>query len=421
MGPLSGMKVIDLTSVLMGPFATQYLGDFGADVIKVEPPSGDVMRGIGPSRSPEMGPLFLNSNRSKRSVVLNLKTAEGRELLLELCRDADVMVYNVRPAAMKRLGLSWEEVHAVNPRLIYAGLYGYGQQGRYAARPAYDDLIQGGATLSHLFLLSGSEEPRYVPTAIADRVVGLTGLSGILAALIERNRSGRGQRVDVPMFETMVNLVLSDHLGGLTFDPPAGGGGYARLTEQNRRPLRTADGHVCTLVYTDDQWRRFLTAIGREDLMEADGRFASFTARMENVSHVYGWLADVFRTRTSGEWIDLLDAADVPVMAMHTFETVLLDPHLVDARFFKTVEHPSEGRTVSMSNPVQMSATPVEITRYAPMLGEHTIEVLQELGVSQDRIASLLNQGIAVAAGTPAMPPFNVDDRRSWQNGRQTA
>ena len=169
MGPLSGIRVIDLTSVLMGPFATQYLGDFGADVIKVEPPSGDMVRGIGPSHSPGMGPLFLNSNRSKRSVVLNLKTSEGRVLLLDLCRDADVMVYNVRPAAMRRLGLSWEEVHAVNPRLIYAGLYGYGQQGRYAARPAYDDLIQGGATLSHLFMLSGSEEPRYVPAAIADR------------------------------------------------------------------------------------------------------------------------------------------------------------------------------------------------------------------------------------------------------------
>ncbi|WP_354492181.1 CaiB/BaiF CoA transferase family protein [Mesorhizobium robiniae] len=398
MGPLAGIKVVDLTSVLMGPYATQYMGDFGADVIKIEPPAGDLMRNVGPSRSPTMGPLFLNANRSKRSVVLNLKAAEGRELLLELCRGADVMVYNVRPAAMKRLGLSWEDVRTVNPRLIYAGLYGYGQQGRYAARPAYDDLIQGGATLSHLFMLSGSEEPRYVPTAIADRVVGLAALSGILAAIIERNRSGVGQRVDVPMFETMVSFILSDHLGGLTFDPPLDHGGYARQLARDRRPLPTADGHVCALVYTDDHWRRFLKAIGQDDLMDADSRFASFDARIRNVSFVYGWLADIFKTRTSGEWIDLLDEADVPVMEMHTFETVLRDPHLADVGFFNTVDHPTEGRTIAMANPVQMSATPVEITRFAPMLGEHTVEVLRELGVPPDRISSLLDRGVVAAA-----------------------
>ncbi len=379
------------------------MGDFGADVIKVEPLSGDLVRHAGPSRSPDMGPLFLNANRSKRSVVLNLKAPEGRDLLLDLCRDADVLVYNVRPAAMKRLGLSWEEVRAVNPRLIYAGLYGYGQQGRYAARPAYDDLIQGGATLSHLFMLAGSAEPRYVPAAIADRVVGLTALGGILAAIIERNRSGVGQRVDVPMFETMVSFILSDHLGGLSFDPPLDGGGYARQLARDRRPLPTADGHVCALVYTDDHWRRFLAAIGRGDLMETDDRFATFGARNENVSFVYGWLADIFRTRTSGDWIDLLDAADVPVMAMHTLETVLRDPHLADVGFFNLVEHPSEGRTVAMSNPVQMSATPVEITRYAPRLGQHTVEILRELDVEPDRISSLIDRGIVAASDIAAV------------------
>jgi len=387
----------------MGPYATQYMGDFGADVIKVEPPSGDLVRNAGPSRSPAMGPLFLNANRSKRSVVLNLKSPEGRELLLDLCRGADVLVYNVRPAAMKRLGLSWEEVRTVNPRLIYAGLYGYGQQGRYAMRPAYDDLIQGGATLSHLFMLSGSTEPRYVPAAIADRVVGLTALGGILAAIIERNRSGVGQRVDVPMFETMVSFILSDHLGGLSFDPPLDDGGYARQLARDRRPLPTADGHICALVYTDDHWRRFLAAIGRGDLMEADKRFATFGARNENVSFVYGWLAEIFRTRTSGEWIDLLDAADVPVMAMHTLETVLRDPHLADVGFFNVVEHPSEGRTVAMSNPVQMSATPVEITRYAPKLGQHTVEILRELEVEPDRISSLIDRGIVAASDIAAV------------------
>lgn len=403
MGPLKGVKVIDLTSVLMGPFATQYLGDFGADVIKIEPPAGDLVRNVGPSRSQSMGPLFLNSNRSKRSMVLNLKAPEGRALLLELCKDADVLVYNVRPAAMNRLGLSWDDVRAVNPRLIYAGLFGYGQNGRYAGRPAYDDLIQGGSTLSHLFRLSGSEEPRYVPAAIADRVVGLTALSGILAALIERSQSGQGQRVDVPMFETMVNFILSDHLGGLTFDPPLDQGGYARQLASNRRPLRTADGYICVLLYTDDHWRRFLSAIEQDGLMETDSRFATFRSRMEHVADVYGWLGEIFQTRTSGEWIDLLDAADIPVIAMHTFETVLRDPHLADTGFFSRVEHPTEGSTITMANPVQMSASPVEITRLAPGLGEHTVEVLRDdLGLAQDRIADLIARGIA---GEPARQP----------------
>ncbi|MFH1343968.1 MAG: CoA transferase [Pseudomonadota bacterium] len=399
MGPLSGLKVVDLTSVLMGPFATQFMGDFGADVIKVEPLTGDLIRTIGPGRSHGMGPLFLNANRSKRSIMIDLKKPEGRALLLDLCRQADILVYNVRPAAMIRLGLSYEEVRAENPRIIYAGLYGYGQEGRYAARPAYDDLIQGGATLPHLFMLSGSDEPRYVPAAIADRIVGLTALGGILAAVIERGRSGRGQRVDVPMFETMVGFILGDHLGGLTFEPPLDAGGYVRQLARDRRPYRTADGHVCALVYTDDHWRRFLLAIGQPGLMEKDERFASFSSRMNNLTHVYGWLADVFLARTSGEWIDLLDTADVPVMAMHSFETVLEDPHLAEVGFFQRVNHPSEGEIVTMANPVRMSETPVEPSRLAPQPGEHTVEILKELGVDKARISALVDSGIVGAFG----------------------
>lgn len=402
MGPLAGLKIIDLTSVLMGPYATQFLGDFGADVIKVERPNGDLVRSIGPGRSPDMGPIFLNANRSKRSIIIDLKIPEGRELLLDLCRDADALVYNVRPAAMGRLGLSYEEVSKVNPRIIYAGLYGYGQEGRYARRPAYDDLIQGGSTVSHLFMLSGSGEPRYVPAAIADRIVGLTALSGILAALVERARSGQGQRVDVPMFETMVSFILGDHLGGLTFNPPLDAGGYPRQLARDRRPFRTADGHVCALVYTDDHWRRFLAAIGEPDLMDTDPRFASFGARMEHVTYVYAWLTEKFLTRTSQEWIELLDSLDVPVMAMHSFETVLKDPHLQDVGFFRKVDHPSEGEIVTMANPVRMSATPAEPQRLAPLPGEQTSEVLRELGLEEGRIKALLERGVVAGAAQPS-------------------
>ena len=402
MGPLSGLKVIDLTAVLMGPYATQFLGDFGADVIKVESPKGDLVRTIGPGRSSSMGPIFLNANRSKRSIVIDLKKPEGRSLLLELCREADALVYNVRPAAMARLGLSYEEVSAVNPAIVYAGLYGYGQDGQYASRPAYDDLIQGGATLGHLFMLSGSPEPRYVPAAIADRIVGLTALSGIMAALLERQKTGRGQRVDVPMFETMVSFILGDHLGGLTFDPPIGKGGYTRQLARDRKPYRTADGYVCALVYTDDHWRRFLKAIGQPDLMEKDPRFASFSSRMENVAHVYGWLTELFLTRTSSEWISLLDENDIPVMAMHTFETVLDDPHLSEVGFFQHVKHPTEGDIISMANPVLLSGKPAQTDRLAPLLGEHTVEVLREMGTAEEQIALLLNKGIVAAATGPA-------------------
>lgn len=397
MGPLSGIRVIDLTTVLMGPYATQFLGDFGADVVKVEAPSGDLVRTIGPGRSPGMGPIFLHANRSKRSVVLNLKTEEGRTLLLDLCKDADMLVYNVRPAAMKRLGLSYEEVAAVNPRMIYAGLYGYGQDGAYAARPAYDDLIQGGATLPYLFMRAGSGEPRYVPSAIADRVVGLTALSAVLAALVERNRTGLGQRVDVPMFETMVGFILGDHLGGLTFDPPLDNGGYIRQLARDRRPYRTADGYVCALVYTDEHWRSFLNAIGQPNLMDDDPRYSTFASRMANVDEVYAELTQTFLTRTSAEWIALLDEIDVPVMAMHSFESVLEDPHLRDIGFFKRVEHPSEGEILTISNPVRMSRTPIEPNRLAPQLGEHTNEILQELGLQPSEIETLAARGIVGA------------------------
>ncbi|MGY3345323.1 crotonobetainyl-CoA:carnitine CoA-transferase CaiB-like acyl-CoA transferase [Bradyrhizobium sp. USDA 4459] len=238
MGPLKGIKVVDMTTVLMGPYATQMLGDYGADVIKVESLDGDVTRLIGPMRHTGMGPVFLNTNRSKRSICLDLKKPAGRDAVLRLLKDADVLVYNVRPQAMARLQLGYDVVSAINPRLVYAGVFGFGQDGPYAAKPAYDDLIQGATALPALMAQTGDGVPRYVPNALVDRIVGLTAVGAICASLVHRDRTGRGQRVDIPMFETMAGFVMGDHMGGLTYEPPLDKGGYARHLSRDRRPTR---------------------------------------------------------------------------------------------------------------------------------------------------------------------------------------
>jgi len=393
MGPLAGIKVIDMTTVLMGPYATQTLGDYGADVIKVESPEGDVTRLIGPTRHPGMGPVFLNTNRSKRSICLDLKKPRGREAVLRLLKDADVLVYNVRPQAMTRLDLGYEVVSALNPRLIYAGVFGFGQDGPYAAKPAYDDLIQGGAGLAHLMAIGGDDTPRYVPNALVDRIVGLTAVGAICASLLHRDRTGRGQRLDIPMFETMTSFVMGDHMGGLTYEPPLDKGGYARHLSRDRRPYKTADGHLCVIVYNDKQWNAFFEASGRTDLRD-DPRFATFAGRVVNIDTVYGELARIFLTRTTAEWTELLTKADVPVMPMHDLESVLEDPHLVATDFFPVVEHPTEGPIRSMRVSATWSETKAEPERLAPRLNEHGEAILREAGFSDDEIAAMVRDGV---------------------------
>jgi crotonobetainyl-CoA:carnitine CoA-transferase CaiB-like acyl-CoA transferase len=395
MGPLHGIRIIDMTSVLMGPFASQTLGDMGADVIKVESPQGDLVRQIGPARHEDMGPIFLNTNRNKRSVVLDLKHPAGVRALKRLLADADVLMYNVRPQAMARLGLDYEAVSAINPRIVYAGLFGFGQDGPYAARPAYDDLIQGAATLPHLIARATGGIPRYVPTAMADRIVGQTAVGAILASLLARGRTGRGDRVDIPMFETMVAFVLGDHLGGLTYEPPLDGGGYARQLSPERRPYRTSDGYICALVYNDKQWQGFLKAIGREALADQDERFATFANRSRNIDFVYGTLSRIFEERTTAQWMSLLEEADVPFMPMHDLHSVLHDPHLEATGFFTTVEHPSEGTIRTMRMPVNWANSTADEPLPAPRLGENTREVLVEAGFSAAEIDALVASGAA--------------------------
>lgn len=393
MGPLAGIRILDLTTVMMGPSATQVLAEMGADVIKVEAPGGDPVRYIGPARHHGMGALFLNANGSKRSIVMDLKSEGGRRALLKLCEGADVLAYNIRPQAMARLGLGYEDVRAVRPDIIYAGMFGYGQDGPYAARPAYDDLIQGAALLPHLIARAGDGAPRYVPAAIADRIVGLAAVGAINGALFHRQRTGEGQRVDVPMFETMVGLTLGDHLGGLTFDPPLGGGGYQRLLSPERRPYRTKDGYICALVYNDKQWKSFYGATGRAEAFAVDPRLASIKTRTEHIDALYAEVAAEFRTRTTAEWMALLEKADIPFVPVHDFETIMDDPHLAAVNFMPVVEHPSEGAIRKIQPASTWSVTQPVPHRPAPRLGEHTVELLREAGLAEADIDGLLANG----------------------------
>ncbi|MEZ0079766.1 crotonobetainyl-CoA:carnitine CoA-transferase CaiB-like acyl-CoA transferase [Bradyrhizobium japonicum] len=359
MGPLAGFTILDLTSVLMGPYGTQVLADMGADVIKVESPEGDIVRQIGPGRTPGMGGMFLNANRGKRSIALDLKKAEGRDTLLRLAKHANALVYNVRPQAMARLGLDYETLREINPALVYVGAFGYGQSGPYAAKPAYDDLIQGAATIPTLLAAAGDGTPRYVPVTIADRIVGLMLVNAIMGGLMHQSRTGVGQRIDVPMFESMTEFVLVDHLGGLTYDPPLDHGGYARLLSRYRRPYKTSDGYLCVLIYNDKHWRSFFEAIGQPHFLDQP-RFANHAARTKHIDEIYEEIGHIFLTRTTAEWRDLLERADIPVMPMHTLETILEDPHLNAIDFFRTVDHPVEGRIRQMRVPSTWSVTQPE-------------------------------------------------------------
>ena len=396
-GPLHGVHVLDLTTVVMGPYATQVLADFGADVVKVEPPEGDIMRYAWPFRSKGMGHIFLNANRNKRGIVLDLKKPEAREACLALAKIADVLVYNIRPQAMARLKLDYDEVRAVNPKIIYVGAFGYSQSGPYAAKAAYDDLIQGASGLPWLLREAGAESPRFVPATMADRSVGLHVVNAVCAALYSREKTGEGQRVDVPMFESLLQSVLGEHMGGYTFQPQLGEAGYTRMLSKHRRPYETRDGYVCVLMYNDKHWKAFFEMIGRQDKL-ADARFASAEGRSQNFDAVYGFVADEMTKRTTADWLAALERADIPVQRMNSLEDIMRDPHLNAIGYFRPIEHPSEGKLVSMKVPSEWSGTQPEVRRHAPRLGEHTREVLREAGYSDAQIDGLTQCGAAKAA-----------------------
>jgi crotonobetainyl-CoA:carnitine CoA-transferase CaiB-like acyl-CoA transferase len=396
-GPLDGVRVLDLTTVVMGPYATQILGDFGADVIKVEPPEGDVIRNAWPFKNSGMGSIFLNTNRNKRSIVLDLKQEAAREACLALAAKADVLVYNIRPQAMARLKLSYEDVKKQNPKIIYVGCFGFSQRGPYAAKAAYDDMIQGAAGIPWLLQKQGAREPRYAPMIVADRSVGQQVASAVSAALYHREKSGKGQRIDVPMFEHLLQMILGDHLGGYTFDPPHGPAGYIRILSPDRRPFQTSDGYVCTLIYNDKQWKSFFDVIGRPEIF-AQPQFATHEARSKNYDSAYAMVAEELKKRSTAQWVEAFERADIPVQRMNSLDDIVADPHLEAIGYLQSVEHPSEGRIKALAVPSEWSESKPGYRRHAPRLGEHTREVLRESGLSEERVDQLIKSGAARAA-----------------------
>lgn len=393
-GPLSGLRVLDLTSVVLGPLATQTLGDMGADIVKIEGPAGDTTRYTGPKRSKDMSALYMGLNRNKRSIVLDLKQDSAKDVLWRLIDGADVFLHSIRPQAIGRLGFGHDNVLARNPRMVYAGVHGFRMDGPYYGRPAYDDVIQG---------LSGSadlmarlvDEPRYMPTIMADKTCGLVTVNAILAALYEREQSGEGQFVEIPMLETMVAFNMADHIFGHAFEPPEGPMGYSRVLTPSRRPYKTLDGYICLLAYTDPQWERFWAEVGVPELRD-DPRFDSLASRADNIEAVYSLAGEYIATRNTAEWLEVLPRLEIPCGEIVELESLPDDPHLQAVEFFRSEDHPTEGKITIPDIAVQFGRTPGSIDRLQPKLGEHSIEILREAGYSDADIENLQATGATI-------------------------
>lgn len=394
-GPLEGIRIVDLTSVVVGPLATQILADHGADVIKVESPSGDLGRTIGGlGLSPDMGPKFLHLNRNKRSLVLDLKKPAGYDALMKLLREADVLVWNVRPDSMARMKLSYEDVKSANPQIIYCGMFGFGQGGRYRSKPAYDSIIQGGAGVAALYHRAAGE-PRYLPMVMADKTCGLIAVQMILMALFHRSRTGEGQSIEIPMFENMAAFVLSEHMYMKTYSPARGPTGDPRLLDPQAKPLRTKDGYICISANTNAQAFALFDAIGRPEL-KTDDRFSSVSARFRNVGEYFRIRAEALEQKTTAEWLEIFERRDVPAMPYHTLDSLLEDPHLADVGFFQKVEHPTEGTVTNMALPSRLSRGARTDYIPPPKIGQHSVEILREMGLDDETIGGMVATGVTI-------------------------
>jgi crotonobetainyl-CoA:carnitine CoA-transferase CaiB-like acyl-CoA transferase len=392
-GPLQGIRVIDLTTVMLGPFCTQILGEMGADVIKVEPPGGDIGRWTGAFKTPGMSSAFLMKGRNKRSVVLDLKKPEAKEPLKRLVESADVFVHNIRPKAAVRLGIDYESIAVIKPDIVYAAATGYGEEGPFVDKPAYDDLIQGASGLASLFG-SVTGTPRYGPSVLADKTTGLFLTYSISMGLFHRERSGEGQKIHVPMYESFAGFIMNEHMQGRMYDPPTGEAGYQRMLTPHRRPFPTADGYICVLPYNDKHWGRFFDVAGKPELTE-DSRFADQPSRSKNIDALYEIVTEIMADRTSAEWLRVLEEADIPVMPMNSPEDLFDCPHLTAVGMFPEVEHPTEGKIRHIKVPVSFSKTPGGYYRHPENLGQSTAETLADVGYSETEIAALVEAGAA--------------------------
>lgn len=399
--PLDGIKVVEMTSVVLGPYACQMLGDLGADVIKIEPTAGDTNRRLGPHRNhSDMGALFLTCNRNKRSVALDLKSERGLNAALEIIKSADVVVHNFRPQAMARLGLDYEAIKAVNPEVVYCATYGYSKKGPYGDKGALDDSIQAASGVAILqSMVEG--EPRYLPTIIADKTTAMVVVQSVLAALFHRERTGQGQEIEVPMFESMVSFVMTEHMWGQTFEPPIGTAGYVRLMAKHRRPYKTRDGqYLAVLPYWDNHWRNFCELTGRPELAD-DERFIDMATRLKNINESYRVTGEIIASRDRAQWVELLGDTNVPMMVVNTLDELIDDPHLAESGFWQEFDHPTEGRLRMSSPPMNFAGTPASIRQLPPRLGEHSEQVLLEAGVERATIDAMVASGELVlpAAG----------------------
>jgi crotonobetainyl-CoA:carnitine CoA-transferase CaiB-like acyl-CoA transferase len=386
-GPLAGVRVLDLTSVLMGPYTTQIFADLGAEVIKIEGPDGDTTRALPPGIAPRRGGMFMNVNRGKRSLLLDLKQPAARAAVLRLAQGADVFIHSMRSAAIARLGLDYAALKSANARIIYANLYGFGRGGPYSDFPAYDDIVQAASGLAAMQGRLSGGEPGYVASAVADKVAGLTGAYAVMAALFARERTGIGQEIEVPMFETLVSFMMTEHLSGSITEPPSGPPEYPRLTAPDRRPYRTKDGYIGLMIYNDKQWRSFFALIGDPD-WSRDPMFASMTSRTENIRAVLGQLGDVIVTRSTAEWMQAFEEAQIPAMPIYSTDDLLADPHLAQTGFWHRAD--SDAGPVRMPGiPTRFSETPGAIGDIGPALGADNQAILADAGFTPEEIAEL--------------------------------
>ncbi|BFM07754.1 CaiB/BaiF CoA transferase family protein [Halioxenophilus aromaticivorans] len=393
---LEGIKVLDLTTVVLGPYATQFLGDFGAEVVKVENLDGDAFRAVRPGHSVDMGAGFLNCNRNKRSIAVNLKTSEGKSILRKLVADSDLVIHNMRGKSAKALGVAFEDLTQIKPDIVLCHAPGFSQAGPNADQPAYDDIIQAASGIAALNA-DASGQPRFLPTILCDKVGGLHLALAALGAMAYKLRTGKGCEIEAPMFESSVAFLMAEQLAGQSFIPPLGGTGYDRLLSPNRKPFATADGYISLLPYNTRHWQAFFNLVGEDELAQ-EPWVTDPVQRSQNIDRLYQVVAQAMPARTSAQWQQLLTERDIPCTPVNTVDDLLENPHLTATEFFYETNHPTEGRLRATRSPFQAKGVTQSPDLPAPKTGQNSRAILQELQVSDIEIDAMISAGIVKAS-----------------------